>query len=209
MGGLLGGQLGRGLLGRGLLGWLLNGRGLNGFDRCGVLADFRAFFLLAILLPRVLSGILPRVLPGILPRILRVVRLRVVWLLAFLAALVVTTLVLPAASLRILLCGLVHHAEDAEIMLGVLIKAFRRYPVARTCGIAAELLIFFIKLLGGAAHADIRTAAVEHMVAVERNIAVEMPRAAATAAAAIVIATTAMVAPALAFHIHSSIALIR
>ena len=109
-------------------------------------------------------------------------------------------------ALRILLRGLIHHAQNAEIMLGVLIKTLGRHTVANAGRIAAKLLIFLVKLLRRAAHPAIGTRAVEHMVAVERNIAVQMPRAAA-AAAAIVIATITMAPPAHAFHIHPFVVL--
>src|SRR5208283_5633483 len=76
-----------------------------------------------------------------------------------------------AAVLLTLLHRLVHRVQDAEIVLGVLEIAFRHHPVAARGRVAAELQVFLEQLLGGAADADVRAAAVEDVVTVERDVA--------------------------------------
>src|SRR5271157_5771278 len=102
------------------------------------------------------------------------------------------------ALLLVLLRGLVHRIEDAEIVLGVLEIALRHHAVARSGRVPAELQVFLEQLLRGAAHARVWTAAVEGVVAVERDVAAVMAYPAASTAAA-------MLASAHIFHIHASI----
>ena len=75
------------------------------------------------------------------------------------------------AVLLVLLRRLVHRVQDAEIVLGVLEVALRHHPVAAAGRIAAELQVFLEQLLRRSADAQIRTVAVEHVVAVERDVA--------------------------------------
>jgi hypothetical protein len=70
-----------------------------------------------------------------------------------------------------LLLGLVHGVNNTEVMFRVLEERFRRHPVSTAGRIAAELEVFFEKLLGGAADADFRPVAVENVVAIEGNSA--------------------------------------
>ena len=56
-------------------------------------------------------------------------------------------------------------------MLGVLKIAFRHHTVATARRIAAELQVFLEQLLRRATNAHVRAAAVEYMVAVERDAA--------------------------------------
>src|ERR1700722_756740 len=78
-------------------------------------------------------------------------------------------LVLAAVPLLPLLSRLVHRVQNAEIVLGVLKIAFRQHPVAARGRVTPKLQIFLEQLLGGAADADVRSAAVEDMIAVERD----------------------------------------
>jgi hypothetical protein len=70
-----------------------------------------------------------------------------------------------------LLLGLVHGVKNTEVMFRVLEERFRCHPVSTTGRVAAELEVFFEKLLGGAADADFRPVAVENVVAIKRDIA--------------------------------------
>ena len=93
-------------------------------------------------------------------------------------------------------------------MFGVLEVALRHHPVPAAGRVAAELQVFLEQLLRGAAHADIGAAAVEYVVAVQRDIAAALV-ANLTATAAATTATTTRTATMLpsahAFHIvHSS-----
>ena len=56
-------------------------------------------------------------------------------------------------------------------MFRVLEERFRHHPVSTAGRVAAELQIFFEKLLGGAADADFGPVAVENVVAIERDSA--------------------------------------
>ena len=105
-----------------------------------------------------------------------------------------------ARPLRVLQAlRLVDGADDAEIMLGVLVIRLAGHAVAIAESIAGKLLIFIIELLGGAAHPHFRTGTVEHMVAVERNAVLLVAKPAATTAATTV---RAMVATTHALHVH-------
>ena len=86
-------------------------------------------------------------------------------------------------------------------MLGVLVIRLAGHAVAIAEGIAGQLLIFVIELLGGAAHPHFRTGTVEYMVAVQRDavLLVAKPAAATTAATTTV---RAMVATTHALHVH-------
>ena len=106
-----------------------------------------------------------------------------------------------------LLNRLVHRVDNAEIMLGVLEVAFRHHPVPAAGRVTAELEVFLEQLLRGAAHADIGAAAVEHVVAVQRDIAAALVAnlTAAAAATASTTRTATMLPSAHAFHIvHAS-----
>ena len=110
----------------------------------------------------------------------------------------------------LLLDRLVHRVDDAEVVFGMLKIAFRHHPVAAAGRIAAELEVFLEQLLRGAAHPDIRPAAIEHMVAVQRDVAAALMTDRSGAASARVAAGTApMLASTHAFHVvHlSSVAL--
>ena len=76
-----------------------------------------------------------------------------------------------AALLLVLLRGLVHRVEDAEIVLGVLEIALRHHAVARASSVPPELQVFLEQLLRGAAHAHVRAVAVEDVVTVKRDVA--------------------------------------
>ncbi|CAP55861.1 conserved hypothetical protein [Gluconacetobacter diazotrophicus PA1 5] len=81
-------------------------------------------------------------------------------------------------------------------MLGMLEIGFRHDAIARSAGITAKLKIFFEQLLGRPANTQVGTIAVEHMVPVERDLAVLLAYTAAIAAA------RAMVSAPHAFHVH-------
>jgi hypothetical protein len=86
--------------------------------------------------------------------------------------------------------------------------AFGHDAVTGAGGVTTELEVFLEQLLGGAADAEVRAAAVEDMVPVERNIPV-IVAGGATAAAAITATsapTRAMGATAHAFHVHRNFA---
>src|SRR6185312_2951069 len=127
------------------------------------------------------------------------------WLCAIFAALVRTPLLVLAVLLRLaLLRRLVHRVQDAEIVLGVLEIGLRHHAIAAARRVTAELQVFLEQLLRGATDAHIRTVAVEHMVAVERNATTMVPdRAAATSTSAASAATGTMAATTHAFHVHS------
>ena len=76
-------------------------------------------------------------------------------------------LTLPLALLR----RLVHRIEDAEIVLGVLEVALRHHPVAAAGRVAAKLEVLLEQLLRRPADAQVRTVAVEDVVAIERDTA--------------------------------------
>ena len=96
--------------------------------------------------------------------------------------------------------------EDAEIMFGVLEVALRHHPVAGAGGVPPELQILLEQLLCGAAHAQIGPVAIEHVVAVQRDLAVMVPyRASATAATAAATAARTMITASHAFHVHQSV----
>ena len=110
-------------------------------------------------------------------------------------------------TLVLLLGGLRHGVEDAEVMLCMLEVAFRHDTVPGTGRIAPELEILLEKLLCSAADAQIRSIAVEDMVAIERDLTVMMTyRGAAATATATAAATRTMVAASHAFHVHQSVA---
>ena len=90
-------------------------------------------------------------------------------------------------------------------MLRVLEIPLRHHAIAGAGRIAAELQIFLEQLLRRAAHPHIRAAAIEHMVAVQRNIAgLVTHRAAPTAAASTAAAPTGPeVTSTRAFHVHA------
>lgn len=127
-------------------------------------------------------------------------------ILAILPALAATLTATRLATALLGLLRLVHGVQNAKIMFRVLKIALRHHPVAGAGGIAPKLQIFLEELLGSAANPQIRATAVEHVVAVERNIAAMMANRAApttaSAAAATPAATITVVASAHAFHIH-------
>jgi hypothetical protein len=83
------------------------------------------------------------------------------------------------------------HAQDAEVMIGVLEIIFRHHPVARGKGVPRQLLVFFEHVLGVAANLDVfRAVRVEGAV----HILLRLTPAAITAIAA------AAIAAALTFH---------
>jgi len=100
--------------------------------------------------------------------------------------------------LLILLNSLIHGVQNSEVVLGVLEVALCHHAVAAARRIAAELKIFFKKLLSSAADAHIGAIAVEDMVSVERYTATGMMADAAPAPAS----TAPVIASAHAFHIH-------
>ncbi len=100
-----------------------------------------------------------------------------------------------------LLSRLRDRVDDAEIMLRMLKVSLRHDPVAGTGGVASKLQISLEKLLRGAAYAQIRPVAVEHMVSVERDLTIMVTDRAAPAAAA-----GTMIAAPHAFHVHQSVA---
>ncbi len=114
-----------------------------------------------------------------------------------------TTALAVAMAAALLLCRLVHGVDDAEVMLGVLEIALRHHPVAAARGIAPELQILLEQLLRGAPHPQVRTAAVEDVIAVQRDIAaVVADRASAATPSAAAAATTSKIPSACAFHVH-------
>ena len=120
-------------------------------------------------------------------------------------ALVALRVLLRRLAVRLpLLLRLVHRVQDTEVMFRVLEERFRRHPVATAGRVAAELEVFFEKLLGGAADADFGPVAVEDVVAIERDSAARMmadgPARSATAATA---TARAMVAATHALHVHT------
>ncbi len=131
-----------------------------------------------------------------------------VLLIAWTTALLVVVRVDGLLDALVLLGSLRHRIENAEVMLGVLEVALRHDTIPGTGRIAPELEIFLEKLLCRAAHAQIRPIAIEHMIAVERDLTVMMTYRSATAAAATTAATTArtMVAASHTFHVHQSVA---
>src|SRR5208283_3777278 len=106
------------------------------------------------------------------------------------------------ALLLVLLRGLVHRIENAEIVLGVLEIALRHHAVARSGRVPPEVQIFLEQLLRCAAHAHVRTVAVQDVVAVERDVAAVMAYPATTSAAP---TAAAMLTSAHTFHGHASI----
>ena len=121
---------------------------------------------------------------------------------------VVVALVMPpllAAALAILrlalLRRLVHRIQDAEIMLRMLEIRLGHHAVAAAGRVATKLEVFLRELLRGAADADVRTAAVEDVVAVERDAATAgmVPDWSATATAAAGTMTT----PTHTLYVHS------
>ena len=112
---------------------------------------------------------------------------------------------LLAVLLLVLLRRLVHRIQDAEIVLRVLEVALRHDPVAAAGRVPAELEILLEQLLGCAAHTEVGTVAVEHMIAVERDSAAAGASAMmAQSAAATSAATGSMAASTHAFHVHTS-----
>jgi hypothetical protein len=113
-------------------------------------------------------------------------------------------------SRRLPLLGrLRHRVQDAKIMFGILEIALRHHPVAAAGSIAAKLQVFLEKLLRRATNAQIGTHAVEHMIAVQRNLTALLADLTATAAASTTAATASattapVVASAHTFHIHAS-----
>ena len=86
-------------------------------------------------------------------------------------------------------------------MLGMLVVGLAGDAVAIAGGVAGQLLILLIELLGGAADPHFRAGAVKNMVPIERNTVLLV----AETAAAIISPTTAvgaMVAATHALHIH-------
>ncbi len=123
------------------------------------------------------------------------------------AALMAATLMaidLPGA-LTLLRDRLVHQVENTKIVLGVLEVTFRHHPVATARRVPAELQVFLEQLLRRAADPDVRTVAVENVIAVEWDSAalVMAHSAAATAAVSTATPARAMVAATHAFHVHT------
>jgi hypothetical protein len=106
--------------------------------------------------------------------------------------------------------GLVHRVDDAEVVFGVLEVGFGHHAVAGAGGVAAQLEVFLEEMLGSAADAQVWAAAVEDVVAVERDVsaAAVVADLASAAAAASAAASTASAAAAAkvtsscAFHVH-------
>jgi hypothetical protein len=118
----------------------------------------------------------------------------------FLALVAIALLIAPALiALRVLLRGraawlalllrLVHGVQNAEIMFRMLEEGLGRHPVSAAGRIAAQLQIFFEKLLGGTANADVRSIAVEDVIAIKRDATART--VAGTATSASTAATTA------------------
>ena len=122
-------------------------------------------------------------------------------LAAGLAVLLLLTALLRGGAL-VLLGDLGHGVEDAEIVLGVLEVAFGHHAIAAAGRVAAELEVFFEQLLGGAADADVRAGAVEHVVAVERDAAALLTDGLTAAATSPAAATGPVIASAHTFHVH-------
>lgn len=108
-------------------------------------------------------------------------RLLIVRLVARTLALVAALIAAPMASiltalrpltalLLVLLGGLVHRIQDAEIVFGVLEIALCHDAVATARRIPSQLEVFLEQLLRRAANAEVRAGAVEHVVPVERNV---------------------------------------
>ena len=124
------------------------------------------------------------------------------------AALVIAAMTLLRAilltALLVLLRRLVHRIQDAKVMFRMLEIGLGGDPVAATGRVTAQLQILLEQLLGRAANADVRPAAVKDMVAIERDITAGMvPDATTTTGSAASTATLAMSAAAHSFHVHS------
>src|SRR5579872_4147472 len=146
--------------------------------------DFARLRLLAHTCGRTHLGLLRRLIRG-LPTLLAIVR--------------------PALTpilLLVLLRRLVHRIQDAEIVLRMLEIALGHHAITAARRVAPELQILLEQLLRGATNPQIGAAAVEHMVAIERNPAAAsstvVPQATTTAAA-----TGSMAASTHTFHVHT------
>jgi hypothetical protein len=113
------------------------------------------------------------------------------------------------ASLALLRGGLVHQVEHTEIVFRILQVALSHHAVAAARRVAAQLQVFLEQLLRGPANANVRTAAVEDVVAVEWDAAASIMAhsAAATSAASATTSTAtsarAVIAATHAFHVHT------
>jgi len=90
--------------------------------------------------------------------------LRIARLLAFLAALAPTLVVAMGEA--------AHGLDDAVVVVGVLPVGLGHDAIARRRRLASQRLVFVEYLMGVAAHADIRSAAIENLVPIGRTVGV-------------------------------------
>jgi hypothetical protein len=124
------------------------------------------------------------------------------WLASFLTIIGPSRGGLLLAVLLVLLRRLVHCIQDTEIMLGVLKIALRHHSVAAAGRIAAELEILFEQLLRRSADPKVGAAAVENVIAIERDVATATSAMMSQSAASTPAATGSMAASTHAFHVH-------